>query len=231
MRWEGALENRRREIDAIIRSRLSKRLSGNGFLRTVRIGRAACWRRSCVSTSRRVNRSRRRCSRRRAGCGCRPRRSGACCPISKRAGYLHQPHTSSGRVPTDRGYRVFVDLLLESRRPARATADVEHQLRQHAGPSPLMDDLLASVSHVVSRAARHVGFALADSHSAVLQRIEFVPLDGSRVLVDRRGARQPGDAEGRGRPGDAAVRRSGAGGQVSQHRVRRPAAASTCATP
>jgi len=98
------------------------------------------------------------------------------------SGYLHQPHTSSGRVPTDRGYRVFVDLLLESRRPAR-TADVEHQLRQHAGPSPLMDDLLASVSHVVSRAARHVGFAMADSHAAVLQRIEFVPLDGSRVLV------------------------------------------------
>jgi heat-inducible transcriptional repressor len=98
-------------------------------------------------------------------------------------GYLHQPHTSAGRVPTDRGYRVFVDLLLESRRPARGAADVEHQLRQHAGPSPLMDDLLASVSHVVSRAARHVGFAMADSHAAVLQRIEFVPLDGSRVLV------------------------------------------------
>ena len=98
-------------------------------------------------------------------------------------GYLYQPHTSSGRVPTDRGYRVFVDLLLESRRPARAAADVEHQLRQHAGPSPLMDDLLASVSHVVSRAARHVGFAMADSHAAVLQRIEFVPLGGSRVLV------------------------------------------------
>ena len=34
-------------------------------------------------------------------------------------GYVHQPHTSAGRVPTDRGYRVFVDLLLESRKPAR----------------------------------------------------------------------------------------------------------------
>ena len=38
------------------------------------------------------------------------------------SGYLHQPHTSSGRVPTDRGYRVFVDLLLESRRPARTSS-------------------------------------------------------------------------------------------------------------
>src|SRR4051812_5521477 len=77
------------------------------------------------------------------------------------AGYVHQPHTSSGRVPTDRGYRVFVDLLLEGRKPARPVAMVESQIRQQAGRSPLMDELLASVSHVVSRAARQVGFALA----------------------------------------------------------------------
>ncbi|HET9360485.1 MAG TPA: heat-inducible transcriptional repressor HrcA [Vicinamibacterales bacterium] len=98
-------------------------------------------------------------------------------------GFLHQPHTSAGRVPTDLGYRAFVDQLLEGRRPARSPADVEQQLRQQAGRTPLMDDLLASVSHLVSRAARHVGFALAADDGAVLQRIEFVPLDGSRVLV------------------------------------------------
>ena len=99
------------------------------------------------------------------------------------AGYVHQPHTSAGRVPTDRGYRVFVDLLLEARRPARPPAGVESQLRQHAGRSPLMDDLLASMSHVVSRAARQVGFALAGTSGALLQRIDFVALGGPRVLV------------------------------------------------
>ena len=52
-------------------------------------------------------------------------------------GYLHQPHTSAGRVPTDRGYRVFVDLLLETRKPARPSANVEQQLRQQAERSPL----------------------------------------------------------------------------------------------
>jgi heat-inducible transcriptional repressor len=98
-------------------------------------------------------------------------------------GYVHQPHTSAGRVPTDRGYRVFVDLLLEGRKPARPSVTVEHQLRQQAERSPLIDDLLISVSHLISRAARHVGFALADTHGAVLQRIEFVPLGGRRVLV------------------------------------------------
>ena len=99
------------------------------------------------------------------------------------AGYVHQPHTSAGRVPTDRGYRVFVDLLLEGRKPARPPALVESQLRQQAERSPLMDDMLASVSHLVSRVARQVGFALAGTPSAILHRIEFVALGGSRVLV------------------------------------------------
>ena len=99
------------------------------------------------------------------------------------AGYVHQPHTSAGRVPTDRGYRVFVDLLLERRKRARPSAGVEHRLREQAERSPLLDDLLASISHLVSRAARHVGFALSGSQAAVLQRLEFVALGGSRVLV------------------------------------------------
>lgn len=98
-------------------------------------------------------------------------------------GYVHQPHTSAGRVPTDRGYRVFVDLLLEGRKPAKLAAGVEHELRQHAERSPLIDDLLVSVSHIVSRASRHVGFAIGSTDIAVLQRIDFVALGDTRVLV------------------------------------------------
>ena len=97
-------------------------------------------------------------------------------------GHVHQPHTSAGRVPTDRGYRVFVDLLLESRKQPRPSAVVENRLRAQA-VSPLVDDVLASASHLVSRAVRQVGFALRGTASAVLQRLEFVPLGGSRVLV------------------------------------------------
>jgi heat-inducible transcriptional repressor len=98
-------------------------------------------------------------------------------------GYVHQPHTSSGRVPTDRGYRVFVDLLLEGRRRVRPPTVVETHLREQAERSPLLDDVLASVSHFVSRAAKQVGFALSGTPLAVLQRLEFVPLGGARVLV------------------------------------------------
>lgn len=98
-------------------------------------------------------------------------------------GYVHQPHTSAGRVPTDLGYRVFVDRLLEGRKRVRTPAVVETHLREQVERSPLLDDMLASVSHFVSRTARHVGFALSGTSAAVLQRLEFVPLGGSRLLV------------------------------------------------
>jgi len=98
-------------------------------------------------------------------------------------GYVHQPHTSAGRVPTDRGYRFFVDLLLDSRRSARALPAMEAELRHEAGRAPLMDILFAKASHVVSRASGQVAFTFASAAGAIFQRIEFVPLGDTRVLV------------------------------------------------
>jgi heat-inducible transcriptional repressor len=95
-------------------------------------------------------------------------------------GLVRQPHTSAGRVPTDAGYRLYVDGLLETRVARRATPDVEARLRQ-AGT---VSDLLENVSHELSRAAHGVGFALATgSPTARLRHIDFVPLEGKRVLV------------------------------------------------
>ncbi len=99
-------------------------------------------------------------------------------------GYVWQPHTSAGRVPTDTGYRAYVDMLLEGRRPTKDVSAVEARLRQEAGDAPLMDDLLSSTSHVLSEASQSVGFAIAPPNAeALFQRIEFVPLSGSRILV------------------------------------------------
>ena len=99
-------------------------------------------------------------------------------------GFVWQPHTSAGRVPTDLGYRFYVDLLLEARRASKDSAGVEARLRQQAGEAPLIDDLLSSASHVLSEVSRHVGFAIAPANAnAVFQRIDFVPLSGQRILV------------------------------------------------
>jgi heat-inducible transcriptional repressor len=99
-------------------------------------------------------------------------------------GYVSQPHTSAGRIPTDRAYRVYVDQLLGSRRSDRTASAVEARLRERAGTPALMDDVLSSGSQELSRLSRHVGFAVAPSNEdAVFQEIEFVPLGGTKALV------------------------------------------------
>jgi heat-inducible transcriptional repressor len=99
-------------------------------------------------------------------------------------GFVWQPHTSAGRVPTDLGYRFYVDQLLEGKRISKDSAGVEARLRQHAGDAPLIDDLLSSASHVLSEVSRHVGFAIAPANAeAIFHRIEFVPLSANRILV------------------------------------------------
>jgi heat-inducible transcriptional repressor len=98
-------------------------------------------------------------------------------------GFVQQPHTSAGRIPTDRGYRFYVDLLLESKRPGRAATAVEARLRRDS-PDRLIDSLLPQVSHVLSQASRSIGFAIRPAHeAAVFDRVEFVPLGATRVLV------------------------------------------------
>ena len=95
-------------------------------------------------------------------------------------GFVRQPHTSAGRVPTDLGYRAYVDQLLSARRSSRPAPQVEARLRR-AGT---VDDLLNHVSQEVSRAAHHVGFAIAPpGETARLEHLEFVPLDGGKILV------------------------------------------------
>jgi heat-inducible transcriptional repressor len=98
-------------------------------------------------------------------------------------GYVQQPHTSSGRVPTDRGYRFYVDLLLESKRTGRTASVVEARLRRDSSGVHL-DSLLPQVSHVLSQASRSVGFAIRPVHeTAVFERVEFVPLSSTHILV------------------------------------------------
>src|SRR3989454_6885292 len=56
-------------------------------------------------------------------------------------GFVQQPHTSAGRIPTDRGYRFYVDLLLEAKRPNRTATAVEARLRRGT-PDCLIRSLL-----------------------------------------------------------------------------------------
>lgn len=95
-------------------------------------------------------------------------------------GLVHQPHTSAGRVPTDHGYRLYVDQLLTSRRRAKVLPAIEARLRQ----SGTISDLLEQASQELSRASHQIGFAVAPASPNVrIEHIDFVNLDGPRVLV------------------------------------------------
>jgi len=95
-------------------------------------------------------------------------------------GYVKQPHTSAGRVPTDLGYRCYVDGLLIERRAARPAPQLEARLRK-AGT---IEDLLSHVTQEVSRASHQVAFAIAPAaEAATLEHLDFVPLEPGKVLV------------------------------------------------
>lgn len=98
-------------------------------------------------------------------------------------GFVRQPHTSAGRVPTDRGYRFYVDLLLENRRGSERP-DVADAIREAAHDEPSLEGVLSHVSHVLSIESHHVGFAVAPAtDDQRLRKIEFVSLEGPRILV------------------------------------------------
>jgi heat-inducible transcriptional repressor len=97
-------------------------------------------------------------------------------------GYLAQPHTSAGRVPTDQGYRFYVDSLMD--RPALSQAEVErieHQVGPEAGE---VDELLRDAGKLLSALSPYVALVLAprvdESH---FRRVEFLSLARDRVLV------------------------------------------------
>jgi heat-inducible transcriptional repressor len=94
-------------------------------------------------------------------------------------GYVRQPHTSAGRVPTDLGYRSYVDRILTDRRTARLPLQVEERLRR-AGT---LEDVLSHASQEISRASHQVAFAISRATDASFEHLDLVLLDGGKILV------------------------------------------------
>ena len=100
-------------------------------------------------------------------------------------GFVTSPHTSAGRIPTDKGYRFFVDTLLKMRPAGGVDQGVLNVLEQRFGAAS--DDpraLVASASHLLSSFTQLAGVVTIprQSHSAVTQ-IEFLALSDNRVLA------------------------------------------------
>lgn len=99
---------------------------------------------------------------------------------------VEQPHTSAGRVPTDKGYRYYVDHMLGEARLTRADLKAIDDLLSvsdpDAGPSP--DRLMEKASRALSALSENVGIVISPSLSENrLKHIEFVQLADKRILV------------------------------------------------
>lgn len=98
------------------------------------------------------------------------------------AGFLTQPHTSAGRVPTEKAYRFYVDSVVSG---ARLSPDTERYIDQSlASDAPRLERLMLNASRLLSEVSRNVGLVLAPTlEEKLLEHIKFVNLPDHRVLV------------------------------------------------
>ena len=89
-------------------------------------------------------------------------------------GLIASPHTSAGRIPTHRGYRLFVDTMLTAQ-------------REQMSPPALAPDqpqkVIANAAHLLSNLSQFVGVVMAPRRASVFKQIEFLRLSDRRLLV------------------------------------------------
>jgi heat-inducible transcriptional repressor len=96
-------------------------------------------------------------------------------------GYLYHPHTSAGRIPTDRAYRVYVDALMAPEAPDQT---VQAQLRRELGNRTAIESILDRAADVLGLLTQELGVAVAPSlDNAVLERLELIEISSERLLL------------------------------------------------
>jgi heat-inducible transcriptional repressor len=97
-------------------------------------------------------------------------------------GLVSAPHTSAGRIPTPKGYRLFVDTLVRYRQPGnREIRRIQDQIR---GESVNPEGFVGAISAMLSEFTSMAGVVTVPrSPRVTLRQIEFLPLSENRVLV------------------------------------------------
>lgn len=100
-------------------------------------------------------------------------------------GVLFSPHTSAGRVPTEVGYRMYVDALLRSAPMNQANSQsLKRELEQLIHPDMSPKELVGQASRALAELTRMAGVVVVPRREVTtLRQVEFLPLSGQRVLV------------------------------------------------
>ena len=97
------------------------------------------------------------------------------------AGYLAQPHTSAGRVPTGAGFRYYIDHLLSRQSLARGEMDQLHRAGEGSGPA---DELVRQVSRLLSNLAHQASVVVVSSpEQQVLRSVSLMRAGVERILL------------------------------------------------
>ena len=101
--------------------------------------------------------------------------------VLEEAGLIYQPHTSAGRVPTDRGYRVFVDRLAELK---PMSGPERHALETFLSESVDIDDVVERSVRLLAQVTHQVALVqYPGARVRVLKHLEVIALAPGRVLV------------------------------------------------
>ena len=96
-------------------------------------------------------------------------------------GYLFHPHTSAGRIPTDRAYRMYVDAIMRLSPPSH---EEQHTLRAELGTRSAVEEVLRRAAQVLGVLTQELGVAVAPAlDHMVLERLELVQVTNERLLL------------------------------------------------
>ena len=98
-------------------------------------------------------------------------------------GFVSSPHTSAGRVPTPRGYRMFVDTLLTVEAIDESALESRLQARMVNSATSSSQKVIANAAQVLSSLSQFAGVVLSPRRESVFQQIEFLRLSEKRILL------------------------------------------------
>jgi len=98
------------------------------------------------------------------------------------SGFINHPHTSAGRMPTDKGYRVYVDSLMELEHLNKIDQrKIKHSFDQQFSEA---EELLTLTSKLLSSITNQIACVLYPSlETGILEKIQLVPISSTRLLV------------------------------------------------
>ena len=94
-------------------------------------------------------------------------------------GFVTSPHTSAGRIPTPRGYRLFVDTMLTIRQLEDIAAREASEEIQPDSPKRV----IAAAAHVLSNLSTFAGVVMSPKRTQIFKQIEFLRLSEKRILL------------------------------------------------